>query len=80
MEGGEELFLRTRDFVYARNFLERLGDSLQSLVDLPYVPDSPLTGENAQKAGFKPKISLDQGIRELITLFKNVDVKFVNNY
>ena len=36
--------------------------------------------EKLKKQVFKPKISLDTGIREMITLFKNVDVKFINNY
>ncbi|WP_233244066.1 glycoside hydrolase family 2 protein [Tamlana fucoidanivorans] len=55
MEGGEEMLLRTRDAKFGREFLERLGDSLQAYVDLPYVPDSPLTCEVSQEAGFKPK-------------------------
>ncbi|WP_221420374.1 glycoside hydrolase family 2 protein [Fulvivirga sp. M361] len=55
MEGGEEMLLRASDPVFARNFLETLGDSLQSYVKLPYVPDSPLTCEVSQKAGYKPK-------------------------
>ena len=55
MEGGEELFLRTRDVVFARHFVERLGDSLKAYVDLPYIPDSPLTNPRALKAGYKPK-------------------------
>ncbi|TXG34772.1 beta-mannosidase [Seonamhaeicola maritimus] len=55
MEGGEEMMLRTRDPHFGRAFLERLGDSLQAYANLPYVPDSPLTCEVSQEAGFKPK-------------------------
>ncbi|NMH89670.1 beta-mannosidase [Flavivirga algicola] len=55
MEGGEEMLLRTRDAQFGRAFLERLGDSLQTYVNLPYVPDSPLTCEVSKEAGFKPK-------------------------
>ncbi|UXP30998.1 hypothetical protein N6H18_11620 [Reichenbachiella agarivorans] len=55
MEGGEEMMFRTRDPQAGRAFLERLGDSLQAYVNLPYVPDSPMTDHVAQEAGFKPK-------------------------
>ncbi|MDO6801442.1 glycoside hydrolase family 2 TIM barrel-domain containing protein [Wenyingzhuangia sp. 1_MG-2023] len=55
MEGGEEMFLRSGDAMFTRNFLETLGKRLQAKVDLPYVPDSPLTCETAQSAGYKPK-------------------------
>ncbi|NIJ45862.1 beta-mannosidase [Wenyingzhuangia heitensis] len=55
MEGGEEMFLRSGDAMFTRNFLETLGKRLQAKVDLPYVPDSPLTCETAQEAGYKPK-------------------------
>ena len=55
MEGGEEMMFRTRDPHAGRAFLERLGDSLQAYVNLPYVPDSPMTDHMAQEAGFKPK-------------------------
>ena len=55
MEGGEEMMFRTRDPHAGRRFLERLGDSLQAYIDLPYVPDSPMTDHVAQEAGFKPK-------------------------
>lgn len=55
MEGGEEMLLRTRDPLFGRSFLERLGDSLQAYANLPYVPDSPLTCAVSQAAGYKPK-------------------------
>lgn len=55
MEGGEEMLLRTADAKFGRAFLEELGDTLQSYVNLPYVPDSPLTCEVSQEAGYKKK-------------------------
>lgn len=55
IEGGEEAFLRASDPKFTRTFLEALGDTLHNYVNLPYVPDSPMTDEAAQRAGFKPK-------------------------
>ncbi len=55
MEGGEEMLLRTADAKFGRAFLEELGDTLQSYANLPYVPDSPLTCEVSQEAGYKKK-------------------------
>lgn len=55
IEGGEEMFLRSGDAQFTRTFLETLGKRLQEHCNLPYVPDSPLTCETAQKAGYKPK-------------------------
>ena len=55
IEGGEEMFLRSGDPKFTRKFLEELGDSLHNYVDLPFVPDSPLTDEPSQEAGYKPK-------------------------
>ncbi len=55
IEGGEEMMLRTRDPKFTRNFLEQFGDSIHNYVNLPFVPDSPLTDEASQEAGFKPK-------------------------
>ena len=33
-----------------------------------------------ERAGFKPKITLDRGIEELLGVFKNSEIKFINNY
>ncbi|WP_341226318.1 sugar-binding domain-containing protein [uncultured Arcticibacterium sp.] len=55
MEGGEEMMLRATDPKATRRMLERLGAKLQENVDLPFVPDSPLTDEPSLEAGFKPK-------------------------
>ena len=55
MEGGEEYFLRTRDAMFANELLVRLGDTLQSYLPIPYVPDSPLNCEASREAGYKSK-------------------------
>ena len=55
IEGGEEVFLRASDPKFTNDFLIRLGDSLQRYINLPYVPDSPLTSETALSVGYKPK-------------------------
>jgi beta-mannosidase len=55
IEGGEEAFLRAADPPFTKHFLEELGRRLQQHVDLPYVPDSPLTCPIAQSVGYKPK-------------------------
>ena len=38
-----------------------------------------VSNKKIEKAGFKPKISLDSGIKELLQLFRNVKVNFINN-
>lgn len=39
-----------------------------------------VSNKKIEKAGFQPKISLDQGINELRQLFLNIKFKFKNNY
>ncbi len=55
IEGGEEAFLRAADAKFTKHFLEELGRRVQQHIDLPYVPDSPLTCPIAQSVGYKPK-------------------------
>ncbi len=55
LEGGEEAFLRAEDPPFTKRFLEGLGERIQRLIDLPYVPDSPLTCKNSLSVGYKPK-------------------------
>ncbi|KAA3659642.1 MAG: beta-galactosidase, partial [Calditrichaeota bacterium] len=55
LEGGEEAFLRTTDPKFTNDFLLALGDSVQNYLNLPYVPDSPLTYATARSVGYKAK-------------------------
>ncbi|MCM2369260.1 glycoside hydrolase family 2 protein [Aporhodopirellula aestuarii] len=55
IEGGEEAFLRASDAEFTKRFLDELGRRLQQHIDLPYVPDSPLTCPVSQSVGYKPK-------------------------
>ena len=39
-----------------------------------------VSNKKIEKAGFKAKIKLEEGIAELSNIFKNCDIKFNNNY
>ena len=39
-----------------------------------------VSNKKIENFGYKASITLDEGIKELIQLFSNVDVKFINNY
>jgi nucleoside-diphosphate-sugar epimerase len=39
-----------------------------------------VSNKKIEKAGFKAKISLEEGIKELADIFSNCDIKFNNNY
>ena len=55
LEGGEEALYRATDGPFMNDFLLRLGDSIQTYLNLPYVPDSPLTNHVARNLGYKEK-------------------------
>ena len=42
--------------------------------------DYYVSNKKIEKAGFKPKVRIEDGIEELIQLFKFTDIKFKNNY
>ena len=39
-----------------------------------------VSNDKIERKGFKAKVSLDQGIKELIKIFKHCNIKFINNY
>ena len=39
-----------------------------------------VSNKKIEKAGFKAKITLEEGIEELANIFSNCDIKFNNNY
>jgi hypothetical protein len=39
-----------------------------------------VSNKKIEKHGFKAKVSLDTGIKELIKIFEYCDIKFKNNY
>jgi nucleoside-diphosphate-sugar epimerase len=42
--------------------------------------DYYVSNKKIEKAGFKPSVSIENGIEELIQLFTYSDIKFKNNY
>jgi nucleoside-diphosphate-sugar epimerase len=42
--------------------------------------DYYVSNKKIEKSGFQPKLTLDDGINELVNFFSNSKVKFINNY
>ncbi len=61
---------------YAKNLIIKIDSSQKD----PDKRDYFVSNKKIEKAGFKPSILLDAGIKELLQLYRNVRVNFINNF
>jgi len=63
-----------------RNYQRDLTIKIINNKSDPDKRDYYVSNKKIEKTGFRPKISLDEGIQELLKLFKYANIKFKNNY
>ena len=63
-----------------RNYQRDLTIKISNTKSDPDKRDYYVSNKKIEKTGFRPKISLDEGIKELLKLFKYGNTKFKNNY
>jgi nucleoside-diphosphate-sugar epimerase len=60
--------------------IKNLKVAIQENKKDPDQRDYFVSNAKIERAGFKAKITLDRGIEELLGVFKNSEIKFINNY
>ncbi len=70
-------------YALAKKIKKKVKDLKINIIKNKSDPDKRdyyVSNKKIEKAGFKPKVRIEDGIEELIQLFKFTDVKFKNNY
>ena len=70
-------------YALAKKIKKKVKDLKINIIKNKFDPDKRdyyVSNKKIEKAGFKPSVKIEDGIEELIQLFKFTDVKFKNNY
>ncbi len=70
-------------FALAKKIKKKIKDLKITIIKNKFDPDKRdyyVSNKKIEKAGFKPEVSIEEGIDELTQLFTYTDIKFKNNY